>query len=117
MTEDKAPPTDPRPFTGFIQEQRRGALHEELSEELQQLVHGVLEHGKAGTLTLQLKVKPAGDGMVTITDQIKTGVPQGERSPSIFYADDHGNVSRTDPRQMSMPMGAPLRAAQAGDAG
>jgi hypothetical protein len=60
---------DARPFTGFLQEQRRGALHQELSEILAETVAAVTEHGKPGTVTLTLKIKPAGDNMVQIFDE------------------------------------------------
>lgn len=95
---------DARPFTGFLQEQRRGALHQELSDALAECVAAVTEHGKVGTVTLTLKIKPAGDQMVQIFDGLKTSAPQGEKAPSIFYTDETGNVSRTDPRQMEMPL-------------
>lgn len=97
---------DTRPFTGFLQEQRRGALHEELSEMLAETVAAVTEHGKVGTVTLTLKIKPAGDQMVQVFDELKCKAPEGEKPPSIFYTDDAGNVSRTDPRQTSLPLNA-----------
>ena len=53
-----------KPFAAFLQEQRRGGLHGELSESLQELVRAVEEHRKAGTLTLTVKVAPFGDGTV-----------------------------------------------------
>jgi hypothetical protein len=90
---------DARPFTGFLQEQRRGALHQELSEALAETVAAVIEHGKVGSVTLTLKIKPTGDQMVQIFDGLKVAAPEGEKAPSIFYTDENGNVSRTDPRR------------------
>lgn len=96
---------DARPFTGFLQEQRRGALHQELSDMLADTVAAVTEHGKVGTVTLTLKIKPAGDQMVQVFDELKCKAPEGEKAPSIFYTDEQGNVSRTDPRQGELPLG------------
>ena len=86
-----------KPFAAFLQEQRRGALHGELSERLQELVLAVEEHRKAGTLTLTLSVKPNGNGVVTISDKVVVKVPEGERGSSIFFTDEAGNLVR-DPR-------------------
>lgn len=93
-----------RPFTQFIQEQRRGALHEELSEQLAETVNAVMEHGKVGQVTIVLKIKPAGDGMVQIFDELKIKLPQGEKPPSMFFVDKRGNVQRQDPRQTELPI-------------
>lgn len=102
MSEDGA--ASARPFTQFVQEQRRGALHEELSERLAETVTAVMEHGKVGAVTLTLKIKPAGDGMVQIFDDLKVKAPEGEKPPSIFFVDKRGNVQRQDPRQMEMSL-------------
>lgn len=97
-------PEAPQAFTQWLLAQRRGGAHEELSEALAEVVKNVLEHGKQGTLSLSLKIKPVGDGQVQIVDAIKVGAPEGEKAPSIFYSDENGNVSRSDPRQTEMPL-------------
>ena len=103
MSPEKAA-TDPRPFTQFLLEQRRGGLHEDLSEALAETVAAVIEHGKQGTVQVTLKIKPAGDAMVQIFDTLKVSAPEGDKAPSIFYVDEAGNVSRSDPRQVEMPL-------------
>lgn len=95
---------DARPFTQFLQEQRRGGLHQELSEMLAETVAAVTEHGKVGSVTMTLKIKPAGDNMVQVFDDLKSKAPEGDRAPSIFYTDENGNVSRSDPRQTELPL-------------
>jgi hypothetical protein len=103
---------DPRPFTQFLLEQRKGGLHEDLSSTLAEVVQAVMEHGKQGTVTVALKIKPIGDGQIQVFDNVTAKAPEGEKAPSIFYTDKHGNVSRTDPRQTEMP----LRKVGAGEA-
>ena len=94
-----------KPFAAFVQEQRNGGLHGELSDALAELVLAVSEHRKKGTLQLQLTVTPNGDGVtVTIADKIKLAKPEGERGAAIFFVDDHGNLSRRDPRQQELPL-------------
>ena len=91
-----------KPFAAFLQEQRRGGLHGELSDGLAGLVAAVSEHRKAGTLTLTVSVKPTGDGVVVVTDKVVVKAPEGDRGSSIFFADEDGNLQREDPRQMKI---------------
>lgn len=93
-----------RPFTQFMQEQRKGALHEDLSEALAKVVQGVMETGKVGALTVSLKIKPTGDGMVQVFDDLKSKVPEHDKPGSIFFTDAAGNVTRRDPRQTELPL-------------
>jgi hypothetical protein len=110
-----------RPFSQFMLEQRRGALHAELSDVLREVVAAVQDHGKAGSLTLTIDVKPGAKGTRTlvVSDAIKTKIPQGERPSALFFADDAGNLHREDPTQPELPLrrvdvgaGADLRRAQ-----
>jgi hypothetical protein len=102
-----------RPFAAVLQEHRNGGLHSELSERLAEVVSAVRQLGKPGAVTVTLTLKPA-DGQgnaVVVTDEIKTKVPQPERPSGLFFADDHGNLSRRDPRQPELP----LRQVRGGD--
>lgn len=98
--------TGPRkPFAAFVQEQRNGGLHGELSDSLVELVSAVQEHGKAGSLVLTVKVAPNKDGMtVTVTDKIKVTLPEGERGAAIYFIDADGNLSRRNPMQTELPL-------------
>lgn len=94
-----------KPFAAFVQEQRRGALHTELSDHLADLVHSCVETGKKGKLTLTVTVAPmkgSSDGVLTVTDDVKVAAPKPDARPAIFYADEHGNLSRNDPRQLEI---------------
>lgn len=96
-----------KPFAAWLQEQRQGGLHSELSEQLQVLVAAVMEHQKRGALTLTIDVAPNRDGVtVFVTDEIKVKAPQPERPATIFYPDSSGNLSRRDPRQPELPLQA-----------
>lgn len=97
-----------KPFAQFIREQRKTPagvprLHDELTEALQQVVAGVMEHGKAGKLTIAFTIKPQGEGAVQITDQWAVKVPTPPASPSIFFADDEGRLSRDRLDQEKLP--------------
>lgn len=92
-----------KPFSTFLIEQRNGALAAELGEALHELVEAVTETSKAGSLTLTIKIKPEG-AVLFVSDDVKVKAPAAERTASIFYADEHANLSRKDPRQPELPL-------------
>lgn len=108
MPERDAPthaPTLVKPFAAFLQEQRQGGLHGELSDALADLVARCVEHEKGGSLSLTIHVKPNKDGAtLLITDAVKVKAPEAPRQPALFFADEHGNLSRTNPRQPELPV-------------
>lgn len=81
----------------------------ELDSSLAELVDAVRRTGKAGTLTLRLNIRPASKGrsdddvqVVMIEDAISVKAPQLERGASIFFAGIHGELTRRDPRQLTI---------------
>lgn len=94
-----------KPFAAFVQEQRAGGLHGELSDGLAELVTAVKELGKPGSIVLTVKVTPNKDGAtVTVTDKVKVSMPEAERGAAIFFVDDNGNLSRRNPNQQELPL-------------
>lgn len=94
-----------KPFAAFVQEQRGGGLHGELSDGLAELVTAVRDLGKAGSLVLTVKVTPNKDGAtVTVTDKVKVSMPEAERGAAIFFVDEGGNLSRRNPNQQELPL-------------
>lgn len=93
-----------KPFAAFVQEQRAGALHAELSDGLGELVRAASLTDKPGTLTLTVKVTPTKDGAtVIVTDKVTLKLPDGERGGAIFFFDQEGNLSRRNPAQPELP--------------
>lgn len=92
-------------FAIFIQDQRAGALHNELSDGLAEVVQRVIDLNKAGSLSLNLKVVPAGKGQaaVFITDEVKVKPPE-DRQAFMYFTDGHGNISRSNPNQPELPL-------------
>lgn len=85
-----------KPFADWLALQRKGTLASELAEGLADLNLAVLETGKAGTVTLTIKVASNGDDVsVTITDEVKVKLPVADRGKSIFFVDEHGNADRS----------------------
>jgi hypothetical protein len=88
-----------RPFADFVREQRKGLLHDELSDELARVVQQV---DKPGEVTLKLTVSPQGD-MVSVKDAVITKLPKPDRPPALYFTDDDGNLSRHNPAQPELP--------------
>lgn len=99
-----APQSDTRNFMQWLLAQRAGVLHSELTEALQEVVAGAIEHQKPGSLTLVIKVSPLENGInVQVADDVKAKVPEPAKSPSLFFTDSKGNLSRDNPYQEPLP--------------
>lgn len=95
-------------FAVFLQDLRDGRAHSELSAQLGELLNAVKETGKGGSLTLNIKIKPASRGSdidkVTITDTIKVDLPKPERGSDFYWLTDDNELSRNHPRQGSLEL-------------
>ncbi|WP_404285408.1 hypothetical protein [Glutamicibacter arilaitensis] len=91
-----------KPFAAFLTEQ--GRTHDELTETLHELIEQVTETGKAGSVTLTIKVEPdkKAEGVYRISDNVTTKIPQHDRPSRIYYKDKAGNLSRNDPNQEAL---------------
>lgn len=110
MTPNRKAPMDPNdrprqtmPFTQFLQQQRKGLLHEEITDALADIVAAVMSTGKDGSLTITLKVKPFGEDGITIQDKWTPKIPTPPAKPSVFFADEHGTFSRNRLNQPELP--------------
>lgn len=94
-----------KPFAAFVQEQRNGGLHDDLSNALVELVNACVETGKKGVLTLKVTVTPTKDEVtLLVTDDVNVATPKPDAKPALFYHDEHGNLLRRDPRQPELPL-------------
>lgn len=99
--------TQERPFSQWLAEQRQGALHGELTAALAEVTRAVVEHGKPGTVTLKISLKPLKDhpaGVLQVVDDVAMKAPQATRGSALWHADDEGNLSRENPRQARLPL-------------
>ena len=94
-------------FQETILQINNGATLAELSEALEKVVAAVRMAGKAGSITLTLKVAPASKGstdVLMVESQVRTKLPEPERGISIFYATDDNRLVRNDPKQIQLPL-------------
>jgi hypothetical protein len=83
--------------------QRKGKFVNEASDKLAALVKQCRATSRAGALMITLKVKPAMNGEVFVTDACDCKQPKPEVSATLFYDDQDGNLQREDPAQESLP--------------
>jgi hypothetical protein len=93
-----------RPFTDVIRDIRKGRVVEAASDQLAEVVRGVLDTSKAGELTLKLTIKPQGkgDNAVIVSAKLSAKVPQASLPDALFFADIDGDLLRDDPTQSRM---------------
>jgi ribosomal protein S28E/S33 len=95
------PPPAPK-FTEFLNEHRGGALDIELAETLDEVVDAVLRTGKAGDVTLKLKVSKNGDMMVAIMDDVNGKIPVLDE-PRLYWRGTDGRLTRDNPMAPRIP--------------
>lgn len=93
-------------FIDTLIEMRNGGVAIECEKALEDVVQGVRKTGKNGKLTLVLTVRAADKGpdvdTVFLQDTVKADVPVADKKLTLFFADDKGQLSKQDKRQMSM---------------
>lgn len=94
--------TGPTTFSSFLSDHRRGRLANEVGEKLAELTAEVIEKGKTGELVIKLKVTRTGEDQVDIADDVTMKLPKGERGKAVWFADEHGTLSRQPPRQTTV---------------
>jgi hypothetical protein len=98
----------PEPFSCWLLAQRNGVTHSELTDALAQVAHAVMETGKAGELTLKIRISKAARGgghQMFVADQITTKIPELDREETLFFFDeDSFSLSRNDPHQPELPL-------------
>lgn len=102
------PPTDGddgphvRPFGDFLAELRHGAVHQELSTAMHELIAAVEATGAKGSLALTITVgMHKGTRMLSVADSVTVKPPVLQRDTSLWFITDDGNASRDDPRQLA----------------
>lgn len=92
-----------RPFAELLTMLDSGTAHAEASRGLADLIASVRDTGKAGALSIAVKIAPlkgAGD-QVIVQAQVTVKLPKSEPGSAVFWIDDAGNLSRNDPRQLA----------------
>lgn len=90
-------------LTDVIGNLEGGRTLERLNDKLVDVVTAVLQHRKEGEISISLKIKPNGETAVSVTTTVKVKTPEAATAVTTFFADEHGNLLRRDPRQRTLP--------------
>jgi hypothetical protein len=98
----------PRSFAVFLRQIAGGDAEMEASAELQELIRNIRAQAAynrkaiAGKFTIDLKIACDETGAATIGYEIKTKAPKPKTAPSIFWVTKSGNLTASNPRQMTL---------------
>lgn len=95
-----------KPITDTLRSLRGGVLVDDASAALAELVNAVMESGKAGELTIKLRLTKAsrGSGAIVIRDSIVVKRPADDVLETILYATPEGSLLTQDPRQQTLDL-------------
>jgi hypothetical protein len=97
-------PAKGKEFSHTVATMRSGSADEAASDALKKLVEAVAATGGKGSVTLQLAIAPLkdGDGELEVKAKIKLTLPATDIKTAIMYADEDFNLTKANPRQLSM---------------
>lgn len=93
------------PFSQQIAFLSKGCLDAELTEELAKVIKAVRESGKAGSITLNLKVSMLNtrdENAVKLTPVVTAKCPKMAPYESVMFSTADGDLLRDDPQQPSL---------------
>lgn len=91
-------------FATTLAELNKGALLAELSDKLSEAVAAVKEHGGKGRIRLDLKISRVSDEAIELVPDISITKPTKPKRPSIYFANDNGELSREKFQQRELPL-------------
>jgi len=94
-----------RLITDIMREYRGGRLVNEMTEAIAQLTLKCLETGKGGKITLTFDMKVDGDEedrQLELSADWTMKLPKLKLPSATYFADEEGNLTRTDPKQTEM---------------
>jgi len=96
-------------FSVFIVDLNDGKTHTGLTADLGELLQTVKNTGRAGSMTLKIKVAPASKGSqdvdkITVTADRKLELPKPEQPSDFFWLTDDAEVTRQHPRQHALDL-------------
>ena len=93
-----------RQFPEILRELDAGAVTEDLTAILAEVVQAVTTTRKVGGVTLALKIRPNGENSVFVTHDIKSKIPEPPKSDTLFFTTADGSMRRSDPSQQDLPL-------------
>jgi hypothetical protein len=96
-------------FALFLHDLNDGQTHAGLTADLAELLQTVKNTGRAGSMTLKIKIAPASKGgsevdKITVNADRKLELPKPEQPSDFFWLTDEAETSRQHPRQHSLDL-------------
>lgn len=91
-------------ITDVLRHTRKGEAVDVATAEFATIIEKVKETGNPGSVTIKLTIKPkkGDDGMVEIHPTVTSSRPAKDLASGLFFIDQEGGLSRTDPNQREM---------------
>jgi hypothetical protein len=86
-------------FIGFLQSNRRGEIPSEADAAMTDILSALRQHGGKAKMTLTLNFSFTKSGQIEIKPDLKVEKPRRAMSSGLYFSDDDGNLTRTDPNQ------------------
>lgn len=96
----------PTGAAGWLLQHRNGLLHAQLTEALARVLLACHDTGKAGELTLKIRIRPNSDyaGQMVISDQVIARPPEQASSVAYLFDADALRLQGEEPGQLSIPL-------------
>ncbi|WP_375058376.1 hypothetical protein [Zobellella sp. DQSA1] len=95
------------PFSQQLAYMQKGCLDADMAERLANVVKAVMETGKQGTVSLQLKIqlrKTKSGDQIQITPVASHKAPESPMGDTIMFPTADGDLLRDDPNQRSLDL-------------
>lgn len=89
-------------FTQTLENLRHGTVAEEIDELLTEALQATADTGKQSKVTISLTIKPNGNGVYKIMDDVKSILPKFDKEPTVLFTDGKQQLVREDPRQQKL---------------
>ncbi|SRR5258707_6634401 len=89
-------------LTKILSEISKGKVLAEADERFGQLIAAIREHGGAGTLQLNLKIRSISGETVQVEGASLVKLPPIIQPPSIFFTTEENTLSRNNPDQAEL---------------
>lgn len=89
-------------FAQTLENLRHGTVAEEIDALLTEALQATADTGKQSKVTISLTIKPNGNGVYKIMDDVKSTLPKFDKEPTVLFTDGKQQLVREDPRQQKL---------------
>ena len=105
--ESETAPAIDRGSLNLLDQHQNGAIISDMSEAYRKVVEACELTGKAGEVTLKIRIAPPAKGkgrIIGVSMKVTSKVPESEPYLSIWYVGERGELMREDPNQRKLDL-------------